>query len=1100
MENSERTPPVTGTGDSDPPNNVNSRITVLLRTFGCISAWNLGSLQNVPNAPPSTDRLALITFISTEANATKLLKEKVLICKSAFEICRKLQELLAKWNVPDIPRCPTANTLSTVPKASKWLAKFTTLALANSGSPPSTSQRPSASPTLLAASPREARNSVTAAHSAPLEDTSQGEGPAPAPSVAPPVRPQTFPRNTRPVAKPEHLPNPTAALTVGKLSPSYNSALAWAKRLSVLCSEVARADPAGKSSAANRLMSFAMSIYVPNRSAGSLTSAKKNKYSRAQLLASRGYVSSAVNTLVAPDVSLSNDDVDAKLAKLNEQPKPDLLGDFVAKDVPTQPLTTFAVSVKVVKQVLGKLPAASAPGPSGLSFLHLRLAFKLLRGEFARILRPLVQDIVDGLEWTAALSHSILIPIPKPDGNIRPIAIGEALRRLAGKCLAECVRRRLFDDEVFKDQFGIGEECGLERLFSAVRETYSKGGTVCAFDLSNAYGTVSRDYLTRVVDKYCPAMTAYVHRMYSSALLLSTTGSVLRSEEGIQQGDPTSPLLFSLCMKPVVDKLRVDFPGFRLLAYQDDMYALCDSPLGSSELGGRINRLFTAAETLFARVGMRLNRAKCAVCSKSAPTYDTNTSHLRIRRTKNLKVVGIPLGTPDFITEIFQKVANKMNVALTEVRKMVESVGDRATMSAIQLMSKSILQKCSHLLRNVSCSGRGADLCDIWHGVEKEGVLPVLHKALALSVIGTTLTCEDPRLTAPIKLGGLGLALPSYSWPQVYLGACRQLGTAEADAAASALIEDMRRSNDLPKGWPTTLQAFKEAIPPSKPQSKLVELRLQNTISSKLQADKAGMPHIQRALNVTPLTDTTDVPKGPAMRAILRNHLGIAPFEMEGLDYCPLCLLKSLSDEGDKVNLSKTARTIPASVDHALNCPCLRGGAKTTARHDPIVHTVGEVLRAEGVAVKLERSLKAADPLAKRPNEDHFARADIFMRTAGSVEPVVIDVTCSSWHSQAVRDKVSQYEPWNVEVIPAVVSLRGHCGQVKKDAENAVVVNNFWPKAVADAVGKPNIANVIAERVYARLYEGNVIVMRDYLKYSNAAINKLISAGYAGSI
>ena len=40
----------------------------------------------------------------------------------------------------------------------------------------------------------------------------------------------------------------------------------------------------------------------------------------------------------------------------------------------------------------------------------------------------------------AHLAGGALLALPKGDGDVRPIAVGETLRRLVGKCLCEAVR------------------------------------------------------------------------------------------------------------------------------------------------------------------------------------------------------------------------------------------------------------------------------------------------------------------------------------------------------------------------------------------------------------------------------------------------------------------------------------------------------------------------------------------------------------------------------------------------------------------------------------------------------------------------------------
>ena len=105
---------------------------------------------------------------------------------------------------------------------------------------------------------------------------------------------------------------------------------------------------------------------------------------------------------------------------------------MAAHELPVAP----ELSPDDVLKALHTFPAATAPGPSGLRAQHLRDAF--LPGAAKgcnNSLTAVVNLLAQGRACAAAapaLAGASLVAVPKPKGGVRPIAIGELLRRLTG--------------------------------------------------------------------------------------------------------------------------------------------------------------------------------------------------------------------------------------------------------------------------------------------------------------------------------------------------------------------------------------------------------------------------------------------------------------------------------------------------------------------------------------------------------------------------------------------------------------------------------------------------------------------------------------------
>ena len=95
----------------------------------------------------------------------------------------------------------------------------------------------------------------------------------------------------------------------------------------------------------------------------------------------------------------------------------------------------------------------------------------LARDGLSAQLAGVVNHLASGRAHSAAaplLAGASLVAIPKPHGGVRPIAIGEVLRRLTGKCLIQLVRddaRSVF----FPAQVGVAVLAGSEAAVHCAR-------------------------------------------------------------------------------------------------------------------------------------------------------------------------------------------------------------------------------------------------------------------------------------------------------------------------------------------------------------------------------------------------------------------------------------------------------------------------------------------------------------------------------------------------------------------------------------------------------------------------------------------------------
>jgi hypothetical protein len=158
-----------------------------------------------------------------------------------------------------------------------------------------------------------------------------------------------------------------------------------------------------------------------------------------------------------------------------------------------------------------------------------------------------------------------LIALIKKSGGIRPIAIGNVLRRLATKIILFRNSARL-GQLLRPRQVGYATPNGAERAVHSAR-TYLEANDKCVLlkiDFRNAFNENRRDRMLHLVNEHVPDLYPLMHNCYSDARPLLFGEKVIWSESGCQQGDVAGPALFSLQIKELADGNQSDLSVFFL--------------------------------------------------------------------------------------------------------------------------------------------------------------------------------------------------------------------------------------------------------------------------------------------------------------------------------------------------------------------------------------------------------------------------------------------------------------------------------------------------------------------------------------------------------
>ncbi|XP_055356452.1 uncharacterized protein LOC129601615, partial [Paramacrobiotus metropolitanus] len=268
---------------------------------------------------------------------------------------------------------------------------------------------------------------------------------------------------------------------------------------------------------------------------------------------------------------------------------------------------SLATPAEVLKAVLS-FPSGSAGGCSDLRPQHLK---DLLcgpgaeEGELCSALTDFVNHVLHNEvpeDIRPFFFGANLIPLAKKDGGIRPIAVGETLRRLVSKVVSQRCSDKM-KELCNKVQFGFGIKGGAEAIIHGVRaylETPHSGARVIVkLDFKNAFNLLRRDELLRAVREHFPAYYGYFWQSYRFSSHLVCGEELLSSARGVQQGDPSGPFGYSLATLPLFTDLDCEL----FLAFLDDV-----------TLAGTVEKVMAAIKRIeerAAKLGLELNFSKC---------------------------------------------------------------------------------------------------------------------------------------------------------------------------------------------------------------------------------------------------------------------------------------------------------------------------------------------------------------------------------------------------------------------------------------------------------------------------------------------------------
>ncbi len=349
-----------------------------------------------------------------------------------------------------------------------------------------------------------------------------------------------------------------------------------------------------------------------------------------------------------------------------------------------------------------------------------------------------------------------LIPLKKKDDptGVRPIGIGEVLRRIMGKTVMGVLKPDIMQS-CGSIQTCSGVESGIEAAVHAMSDKFKQEDTqaMILVDASNAFNSMNRNAALLAVKHRCPAFYKYLQNTYQvptkQYISGSKEGTYIMAKEGATQGDNAAMPFYGISTVPIIEELD------ELCKAVQAWYADDSSACGTLK---ELLHWWTVLCDIGPKYGYHPNPGKTVLIVKELsdlPFAKMMFSPLKVKVTHSgERHLGAVVGTEEFRTEYVGK----------KVAAWAESVEELATLAknephfAYSCFVKGLSHKWTFLQRTIP------DVSQLFQPLED-----VIRSKLIPALLGKPVTDTEREMIAlPAKLGGLGIYDPTKTSDREY--------------------------------------------------------------------------------------------------------------------------------------------------------------------------------------------------------------------------------------------------------------------------------------------------------------------------------------------
>ena len=223
----------------------------------------------------------------------------------------------------------------------------------------------------------------------------------------------------------------------------------------------------------------------------------------------------------------------------------------------------------------------SAPGPTGIPYIALKNLTEHNLQHILKLFNLILQTGNTPREW----SNGTIYPIPKPkdwENNInitRPITLLESIRKIFTKCINDRLSLVLTNHPILSPHnwavlSGSSTQEPIHIIQAIIEDAkdYNRQAWILSLDMSKAYDSVNNTMLYKALQRV--KVSAKITQIIQSLLTVrkNTVITVFGPtseyivQDGIDQGDTISPLLWRIFYDPLLSYIDNKYEGYTLSA------------------------------------------------------------------------------------------------------------------------------------------------------------------------------------------------------------------------------------------------------------------------------------------------------------------------------------------------------------------------------------------------------------------------------------------------------------------------------------------------------------------------------------------------------
>ena len=415
------------------------------------------------------------------------------------------------------------------------------------------------------------------------------------------------------------------------------------------------------------------------------------------------------------------------------------------------------------KAFIRRLANGSSPGPSGWTFDLLAQSCDGSSQQcVVDTIALFIERLVNGTLPTALKEYllpSNLVAISKPNGGIRPIAVGEIFWRLAADYILKHQRDNI-KHTLEPNQFGCAVPGGIEHVIHTLQCTLEDTRYKCAavsLDFTNAFNTLDRAFMLEQLYqqpklKALWNITAWGYSSSSTLYVMDNTP--LQSHNGARQGDPLGCILFANAIAKALQCTIKPTNGL----------IKCYAVLDDIRLAGPPHLLRECVDRLVSELKsshLSLNPSKSELFWLHKDQLPTNLTNLQFRIIdKAATVLGTPVGVD---IAIIQSILDNELAAHRSMFNILQS-NLFTHQEAFLLLRYCTIPRLTHLMRTL----RPQHLQQLATSFDQQVMDTVYHRLHLQYNSANNKNLPSQLLTLPIRLGGFGLRSTVVTSPIAY--------------------------------------------------------------------------------------------------------------------------------------------------------------------------------------------------------------------------------------------------------------------------------------------------------------------------------------------